>query len=75
MKNTGFMYWDNRTTKTITEKVIECAGLYEKRYGEKANQVFISPKNWDENILVDGITVLPLRSILPDHLWVGVNII
>jgi hypothetical protein len=69
----GLLWFDNDAKRTVEEKVRQAATRYaEKFHPERPNVCFVNPTEVEgQELGVDGITVRPLRSILPHHFWIG----
>jgi hypothetical protein len=72
--NTGMMWFDNDPKTTLTAKVVVAADYYRHKYGCVPTICLVNPKMLDQPEMKIGvITVKPFRSILPSHLWIGVQ--
>jgi hypothetical protein len=72
--NMGMMWFDNDPKKTLTTKIVEAATHYKDKYGIIPDACMVNPGMLSEpEFHVGRVTVKPLRSILPGHLWIGVE--
>ncbi len=77
--NTGMMWFDNDSKTPLAEKVRKAADYYHTKYGGHPDLCLVNPLAYDQAVpeVLDGqsgaIHVRPLRSILPGHLWIGVD--
>lgn len=80
--NTGMLWFDNSSHVTLKAKVEQAAAYYRKKYHLQPNLCLIHPTMFEQSgsrgkgttsFQVDGILVRPYRSILPGHLWIGVE--
>ena len=70
----GMLWFDNDKDTTLPDKISKAAAYYRTKYGETPNIVFTNPKTLGETIpAVPGFTVKATRSIMPNHLWMGVE--
>jgi hypothetical protein len=74
---TGMLWFDD-SNKPLAEKVATAAGYYLKKYGQAPETCMVHPSMQDGVHEVKGssgstITVRPMGSILPGHLWLGVE--
>ena len=87
MMNIGMMWFNDNPKVSPATKVLEAADYYQTKYGQKPDLCLVSPamyeqiqnkaKEKDGSELVEGaqgkIIIRALRSILPGHLWIGVD--
>jgi hypothetical protein len=72
--NVGMLWFDNDPKATLTEKVERAAEYYRTKYGCSPDLCMVNPGMLPEQQLQAGkIMVRPLRTILPGHLWIGVD--
>ena len=71
--NLGMLWFDNDSTDLKT-KIEKAATYYRGKYGTEPNMVFVNPKTMPEIIPnVPGFQLKSTRSVLPNHLWMGVS--
>jgi hypothetical protein len=86
--NIGMLWFDNDPRVTLDTKVQRAADYYRTKYGRTPTLCFVHPSMLaaaaqpKERILPDesaakfvaaGIEVRSHRSVMPNHLWLGVN--
>ena len=78
--NTGMLWWfDARTDRTMNEKVIEAALYFRRKYGKAPTLCLVNPKDIaGTNGTVEApeqikVTVRPWNSVMPSHMWIGVD--
>ena len=72
--NVGMLWFDNDPKTTLLTKVHQAAEYYRSKYGRMPDMCLVNPSMLAEAQLQDGkITIKPLRSVLPGHLWIGVD--
>ncbi len=75
----GMMWFNDNPKIPLATKVLEAAEYYQTKYGQKPDLCLVSPAMYEQiqNKPVEGkqgkIIVRALRSILPGHLWIGVD--
>ena len=75
----GMMWFDNDPKKTLDAKVLQAADYYKRKYGSMPDTCLVNPKNLPDSspqgepARAGRITILPLRSIMPGHLWIGLE--
>lgn len=78
----GMLWLLPKTQKTFRDKIVEAGEHYFRKHGKYPNTCFLNPKDMSQaggtaNISIGtGSTVIdlrPLRSILPNHLWIGIE--
>ncbi len=67
---TGMLWFDN-SGKTLEIKVREAATYYHRKYGIKPNLAYAPAGT--QPTTVDGIRVVNDKTVLPHHLWIGVE--
>ena len=70
---TGMMWFDNDPRKSLDVKVQQAADYYRKKYGSVPDLCLVNPLSLQNTgVPVGGnISIRPLRSVLPGHLWIG----
>jgi hypothetical protein len=85
--NVGMMWFNDNPKVPLATKVLEAADYYQTKYGRKPDLCLVSPAMYEQiqnksrqeysDELVEGkqgkIIIRALRSILPGHLWIGVD--
>ncbi|RLC91368.1 MAG: hypothetical protein DRI77_13885 [Chloroflexi bacterium] len=77
---TGLLWFDDDPRRQLEDKVLRAAAHYERKYGQVPNLCFVHPSVFNGNgngqnstaKKAGGIEIRAGRSILPDHLWLGV---
>ncbi|HJS17308.1 MAG TPA: hypothetical protein VJ785_01070 [Anaerolineales bacterium] len=82
--NIGMLWFDN-SSNTLAQKIQKAADYFNKKYGRRPDTCLIHPSLFgsehgrpgaDErvaSITMDGIVIRPYRSVLPGHLWIGLE--
>lgn len=71
---TGMMWFDNDPKTALADKISQAADYYRTKYGRNPDLCLVNPKMLPENEGHAGkILIRPLRSVLPGHLWIGVD--
>ena len=77
--NTGMLWFDNDPKTTLEVKVQQAADYYRHKYGRTPDLCMVNPGFLEKiQAQVDApqsgkIRIRPLRSIMPGHLWIGVD--
>jgi hypothetical protein len=77
--NFGMLWFDNDPKAELTVKIQRAASYYQDKYGQFPNICLVhpsmirmpSPTN-EGGLKTSGIEIRPNRSVLPNHLWIGV---
>ena len=70
----GMLWFDNDPNADLKIKVERAANYYLKKYGESPNVCFVHPSMLSSDaIKPKEIEVRTNRSVLPNHIWIGVN--
>jgi hypothetical protein len=81
------LWFDNDRRKDLNSKVIRAADYYREKYGRVPNICFVHPsmlsldngKNGSKaasaakKVMAGKVEILPADTVLPNHLWIGVN--
>lgn len=73
--HTGMLWFDNSQT-TLNQKIQKAADYYEKKYGRRPDLCLVHPSMLEANqkqSLINRITVRPYRTVLPGHIWIGIE--
>jgi hypothetical protein len=70
----GLLWFDDTKGRTLAQKIRIASARYETKYGVKPSLCVVNPatKSGDDSDNVDGIQVEVSRSVMPNHLWMGV---
>ncbi len=77
--DTGMMWFDNDPKKSLDVKIQQAADYYRQKYGRIPDLCMVNPGSLanlapQSAPMVSGkVTIRPLRSVLPGHLWIGVD--
>ena len=77
--NVGMLWFDNDPKTTLEVKIQQAADYYRHKYGRTPDLCLVNPgilaKTSDQSGASQSgrILIRPLRSILPGHLWIGVD--
>lgn len=72
--NYGMLWFDDDPKTELSDKIKLASVYYEKKYGQAPNQCFIHPDTKTNDASADGgMKVTASPTILPHHLWIGVN--
>lgn len=71
---TGMMWFDNDPKTPLTDKVRQAADYYRTKYGRTPDLCLVNPQMLPQAEAHDGkIQIRSLRSVMPGHLWIGVD--
>ncbi|RPH62861.1 MAG: hypothetical protein EHM81_01335 [Chloroflexi bacterium] len=77
--NVGMLWFDNDPKTTLTAKIHQAAEHYRSKYGRMPDLCLVNPSMLAQSQASPGdgqvgkIAIRPLRSVLPGHLWIGVD--
>lgn len=85
--NIGMLWFDNDPKCELPGKIERAATYYQKKYGRRPDLCFVHPcmlsvyrseekKNGDQpklKLTTGNVEVRTTRSVLPNHLWIGIN--
>lgn len=68
----GMLWFDNDPKADLPTKIERAATYYVQKYGSAPNLVFVHPSQANGASSANGIEIRTNRSVLPNHLWMGV---
>lgn len=78
--NIGMLWFDNDPKADLSLKIQRAMTYYQQKYGKSPNLCFVHPSMLPQPVEADseaiksnGIEVRSNRSVLPNHLWLGIN--
>lgn len=84
--NLGMLWFDNDPQADLIAKVERAASYYRDKYGKRPNVCFVHPsmapdllqqeqsgESAETIVRAGAVEVHATRSVLPNHLWIGVN--
>jgi hypothetical protein len=72
----GLLWFDDNPTRAIGDKVERAVQRYQQKYGHNPDVCYVHPAHLKEGelSLADGVKVLPAKSVLPHHFWLGMQL-
>jgi hypothetical protein len=68
----GLLWFDDNKTRTVAAKVDMAMKRYQQKYGRMPTVCYAHPVTLDGQD-VSIFKILPLKSVLPNHFWLGVE--
>ena len=73
----GLLWFDN-SSAPLAEKVSKAAAYFLKKYGRAPEVCLVNPATKMEKSEIQGsdggtINIRPFQSVLPNHLWIGIE--
>lgn len=70
----GMLWFDGDNRRTLEEKVTRAVTHYQEKYGQAPTLCFVNPATLNGGPdQVAGVHLRKLRSVMPDHFWLGVG--
>lgn len=79
----GLLWFDDDPHKRLEDKVLKAAAHYERKYGQRPDLCVVHPSTFAGRGNGNGngaharragsVEIRPGRSVLPDHLWLGLD--
>jgi hypothetical protein len=83
----GLLWFDDDPRKRLEDKVSRAMVYYERKYGHRPDLCLVHPSTFNQGGMqqgdgndearretwVDSVEVRPGRSVMPDHLWLGLD--
>jgi len=76
---TGMLWFDNDPKTTLELKIQRAADYYHHKYGRTPDLCMVNPGLLDKTLPepdsrhLGKLLIRPFRSVLPGHLWIGVD--
>jgi hypothetical protein len=72
--NVGMLWFDNDPKADLAAKIERAASYYTRKYGQIPDLCFVHPSMLPSGLTRAGkIEVRPNRTVLPNHIWIGVH--
>ncbi len=69
----GLLWYDAAPNTTLDKKITDAVNRYREKFGTMPNTAFVNEKDYTPDLAVREVKVTPKRTILPNHVWVGVS--
>jgi len=74
----GLLWFDDSPSRAVTEKIERAVQRYQQKYGHHPDVCYVHPAHLKEGEVsvadalgTTGVKVLPAKSVLPHHFWLG----
>ena len=67
------LLWYDASSNPIEHKIADAAKRYYEKFGIKPNTCFVNDKDFTPAAALAPLKIAPMRTILPNHVWVGVS--
>ena len=69
----GLLWFDDDPVRATSDKIARAVQRYQQKYGHRPDVCYVHPAHLKEGDVQpsDGIKVLPAKSVLPYHFWLG----
>ena len=72
--NIGMLWFDNDPKTDLSVKIEQAAKYYQNKYGQAPNHCIVNPSMLaKQKSETSGVKVTFNPTILPNHLWIGIN--
>jgi hypothetical protein len=68
----GLLWYDN-SSAILDKKIQDAAKRYQQKFGAAPNIAFVNPKDMQTEAKIKNITVKAKSTILPNHIWLGIE--
>jgi hypothetical protein len=73
----GMMWYEKDPKSTLKEKIEKALNFYQQKYGKCADTVAVSVKDSTKEIIesinIKGVTIILMKEVLTNCLWVGIR--
>ena len=72
----GLLWYDASPNRTLDKKIEDAARRYAEKFGQAPNMCFVNPKDvqkLEADKLKVNVKVSSKPTILPNHIWLGVD--
>ncbi len=67
------LLWYDASRNPIERKIADAAKRYYEKFGVKPNTCFVNDKDFTPEAAHSQLKIAAKRTILPNHVWVGVS--
>jgi hypothetical protein len=68
----GLLWFDDDSGRSLADKVTRAASRYQQKYGHAPSVCYVHPTMVSGQETRSGsVRVLPARTVLPNHFWLG----
>ena len=67
------LLWYDASSNPIERKIADAAKRYYEKFGVRPNTVFVNDKDFRADAEIPQMHVAAKRTILPNHVWVGLR--
>jgi hypothetical protein len=69
----GLLWFDDSETRPVAQKIARAVARYQQKYHHDPDVCYVHPSTLNgQDLSTEAVKVLPARSVLPYHFWVGV---
>lgn len=69
--NVGMLWLDDDKRTTFEEKIVQAADYYQQKFGRAPDTCLVNIGMLKGEQRVGSILVYPVRTVLPNHFWIG----
>jgi len=71
----GLLWFDDNPTRPVRDKIERAVQRYQQKYGHNPDVCYVHPAQLKEGdlSLAEDVKVLPAKSVLPHHFWLGIQ--
>ena len=70
----GELYFDDNPALGFEAKVLQAAGVYEKKYGHSPTLCLVNPLDMlGIGSSIGSLKLVPKKTVLPNYFWIGVE--
>lgn len=71
--NIGMLWLDDDKGRSLNDKVLRAADYYKIKYGRQPDLCLVNPQMLANELCIGKIKVQPLKTVLRDHFWLGMD--
>lgn len=69
----GLLWFDDNPHRTMTDKLARAVQRYQQKYGHNPDVCYVNPAPLNgQDLSTDTVKVVPAKSVLPYHFWLGI---
>jgi hypothetical protein len=68
------LMWQDHTIDPLPTKIARAVSYYTQKHGRRPTTCYVNPATNGLRESVDGVIVKTTRSVLPGHLWIGIEV-
>jgi hypothetical protein len=69
----GLLWYDGDRKRTLSGKIERAVQRYQAKFGQRPNICYVHQGSLEQETEWQGVRIVGVANVLPDHFWVGVS--